>query len=162
MSTITSEETSTEESNKKRKYKTRNRMSESEKLLRDLEANYKSTRKMLLKSLENCNLGTGSHLQHLKALDDQFLKYAEFRRDIGILPKNIASQTVTEYKFRAVMGKGGSVRTVPLQTKQQALELDRAEEKQARRNLFDSPEDEAARAQLEAEFGDSVAQPKEE
>jgi hypothetical protein len=136
----------------KRRYKTRNRMNESEKLLRDLDANYKSTRKMLLKSLENCNLGTGSYLQHLKALDDQFLKYAEFRRDIGILPKNVASQTVTEYKFRAVTGKGGSVRTVPVHSKQQALELDRAEEKEIKKDIFDSPEDEAIRKQFEEEF----------
>lgn len=136
----------------KRKYKTRNRMSESDKLMRDLEANYKSTRKMLLKSLENCRIGTASYLQHLKALDDQFLKYAAFRREIGILPKNVASQTVTKYQFRAVMGKGGLVRTVPVQTKEQALELDHVEQKEAQNGYFDSAEDEAIRKRLDEDF----------
>lgn len=138
----------------KRPYKTRNRMTESEKLLRDLEANYKSNRKLLLRSLENCRVGTTSYLQHLKALDDQFLKYAEFRRDVGILPKNVGAQTVTEYRFRAIMGKNGSVQTVPVETNQQTLELDRAEEKTARTNAFDSPEDEVIRAQFEEEFSE--------
>ncbi len=98
---VTQEQTSAAEPKPKRTYRTRNRMSQCEKLLRDVDMNSKTTRKMLMKSPENCNVGTGSYLQHLKALDDQFLKYAEFRRDIGLLPKNVASQTTTEYKFKA-------------------------------------------------------------
>ena len=54
----------------KRPYKTRARMSEVEKLMRDVEVNYKTTRKMLLKSLENCNLGTVSYLHHLTAAEN--------------------------------------------------------------------------------------------
>ncbi len=161
MSTVIPEETLTAESSKKRKYKTRNRMSESEKLMRDVEVNYKTTRKMLLKSLENSNVGTGSYLQHLKALDDQFLKYAEFRREIGLLPKNVASQTATEYVFKAHVGKGGSVQTLPVNSKQ-LHDLERAEQREYDSHVASSSEDEAIRAQLEAEFGDSVALPKEE
>jgi hypothetical protein len=37
-------------------------MSEAEKLMRDLEANYKSSLKMLLESLEKCSIGTNSYL----------------------------------------------------------------------------------------------------
>ena len=38
--------------------------------------------------------------------------------------------------------------------------MERAEDKEYRKGMFDSPEDEAIRAQLEAEFGDHAAQPK--
>jgi hypothetical protein len=40
-----------------------------------------------------------------------------------------ASQTTTEYKFKAHMGKGGSVQTMPVNDKQ-LHEIERAEEKE--------------------------------
>jgi hypothetical protein len=42
------------------------------------------------------------------------------------------------------------------------LDITRAEEKEYRKGVSDSPEDEAIRAQLEAEFGDCAVQPEKE
>jgi hypothetical protein len=81
----------------KRAYKSRGRMSEAEKLMRDLDAGYKHNRKMIEKSMEECSKGTNTYLAHVKALDAQLLEYARFRREIGMLPKSVTSQTTTEY-----------------------------------------------------------------
>ena len=80
---------------------------------------------------------------------------------MGVLPKNVASQTTTEYKFKAHVGKGGSVQTMPVNNKQ-LRDMERAEEKEYSEGLADSPEDEAIRAQLEAEYGDGAVQPEKE
>ena len=103
------------EAKPKRKYRTRNRMSNSQKLIRDLEAGYKANRKLLEKSLAACSIGTNSYLAHLKAMDDQFLKYADFRREIGVLPKNVGSTTEREFIFKAHAAKAEpSIRRVSL------------------------------------------------
>jgi hypothetical protein len=53
----------------------------------------------------------------VKALDAQLLEYARLGREIGMLPKSVASQTTTESIFKAVVGKGGSVQTTAVNTK---------------------------------------------
>jgi hypothetical protein len=58
-----------------------------------------------------------------------------------------ASQTTTEYKFKAHVGKGGSVQTMPVNDKQ-LHEIERAEEKEYKKIVADSPEDEAIRAHV--------------
>jgi hypothetical protein len=58
-----------------------------------------------------------------------------------------ASQTTTEYKFKAHMGKGGSVQTMPVNDKQ-LHEIKRAEDKEYKKGVADSPEDEAIHAHV--------------
>ena len=68
---------------------------------------------------------------------------------MGVLPKNVASQTTTQYLFKAHVGQGGSVQTTPA-NKQQLTDIERAEAKEYKKGMGDSPEDEAIRAQFEA------------
>jgi hypothetical protein len=140
------------EPQKKRAYKTRNRMSESDKLVRDLDAGYKANRKLIIDSMKECSVGTNSYLSHVKALDKQLLDYAAFRREIGVLPKNIHAETSTEFVFKAHVSKGGNVRTVPVSTPAQMQELDRAEAREVKNGYSDSPEDEAIRAGFDEQF----------
>jgi len=72
---------------------------------------------------------------------------------MGVLPKNVASQTTTIYIFKAHVGQGGSVQTTPA-NKQQLTDIERAEAKEYKKGMGDSPEDEAIRAQFEAQYGD--------
>jgi hypothetical protein len=59
-----------------------------------------------------------------------------------------ASQTTTEYKFKAHVGKGGSVQTMPVNDKQ-LHEIKRAEDQEYKKGvLADSPEDEAIHAHV--------------
>ena len=58
---------------------------------------------------------------------------------MGVLPKNVASQTTTEYKFKAHVGKGGSVQTMPVNNKQ-LRDMERAEDKEYKEGVADSPE----------------------
>ena len=76
---------------------------------------------------------------------------------MGVLPKNVVSQTTTEYIFKAHVGKGGSVQTTAVNTKQ-LHDIERAEAKECRNGIAESPEDEAIRAQFEAQYGDGAAQ----
>jgi hypothetical protein len=145
----------------KRAYKSRGKMSEAEKLMRDLDAGYKHNRKMIEKSMEECGKGTNTYLAHVKALDAQLLEYARFRREIGMLPKSVASQTTTEYIFKATVGKGGSVQTTAVNAKQ-LQDIEHAEEKEYKKGMADSPEDEAIRAQFEAQYGDGAVEEEKE
>jgi hypothetical protein len=78
-----------------------------------------------------------------------------------VLPRNVASQTTTEYVFKAHVAKGGGVQTLAVDSKQQLLDITRAEEKEYKKGVANSPEDEAIRAQLEAEYGDSASVTKQ-
>src|SRR4029077_3079778 len=144
----------------KRKYATRGRMSESDKLVRDLDAGYKQSRKLLEKSMAECRPGTNSYLAHLKALDDQLLKFAEFRRTVGIIPKNVQNQTVKSFVFKAHAAKGGSVSTVAVSTPAQMQELERSEAKEMKKGYHSSEQDESVRAQFESDFGDGATKGK--
>jgi hypothetical protein len=68
-----------------------------------------------------------------------------------------ASQTTTEYIFKAHVGKGGSVQTSPV-NKQQLHDIERTEAKECKKGMADSPEDEAIRAQFEAQYGDGAVE----
>jgi hypothetical protein len=145
----------------KRAYKQRNRLSEAEKAIAKLDKTHKFVRLDILKALrgKECSPGTNSRLAYLKALQQLEIDYVEQITKMGVLPKNVASQTTTEYIFKAHVGKGGSVQTIPVNNKQ-LHDIERTEEKEYKKGIADSPEDEAIRAQFEAEFGDSAAQPE--
>jgi hypothetical protein len=93
----------------------------------------------------------------LKALQQLEIDYVEQITKMGVLPKNVASQTTTEYIFKAHIGKGGSVQTTSVNTKQ-LHDIERAEAKECKKGMADSPEDEAIRAQFEGEYGDGAVE----
>lgn len=76
---------------------------------------------------------------------------------MGVLPKNVQAQTKTAYVFKAHVSKGGGVQTLAVSDKQLS-EMERAEDQEYRNGVFESPEDEATRAQLDVEFGDRAVQ----
>jgi len=59
------------------------------------------------------------------------------------------------------VSRGGSVQTMPVNNKE-LHDMERAEEKEYKKGVADSPEDEAIRAQFEAQYGDSAVQPERE
>jgi hypothetical protein len=144
----------------KRAYKSRGKMSEAEKLMRDLDAGYKHNRKMIEQSMAECGKGTNTYLAHVKALDAQLLEYARFRREIGMLPKSIAAQATTQYVFKAHVAQSGNVTTVPVSSAAEMKELERSEEQEMKKGYFTSEEDEAIRARFEAEFGNGAVEPE--
>jgi uncharacterized phage protein gp47/JayE len=106
--------------------------------------------------MKKCSVGTNSYLSHVKALDKQLLEYAAFRREIGVLPKNVRAETATEFIFKAHVSKGGNVSTVPVSTLAQMQELERSEAREAKIGYADSSEDDAIRARFEEQFADSA------
>jgi hypothetical protein len=157
--TVVSEETP----KAKRAYKQRNKLSDAEKAIAKLNKTHKFVRLDILKALRGseCSPGTNSRLAYLKALQQLEIDYVEQITKMGVLPKNVASQTTTQYIFKAHMGQGGSVQTTSV-NKQQLTDIERAEAKECKKGMADSPEDEAIRAQFEAEYGDSAVQEKKE
>lgn len=111
--------------------------------------------------LKECCPGTNARLAYLKALQQLEIDFVDQLTKMGTLPKNVAAQTTTAYVFKAHVSKSGAVQTVPI-TSKQLSEMEHAEGKEYRKGVFESPEDEAIRAQLEAEFGDHAAQPEKE
>jgi hypothetical protein len=86
------------------------------------------------------------------------IDYVQQITAMGLLPKNVQAQTKTAYVFKAHVSKGGGVQTLAVISKQQLLDITRAEEKEYKKGVANSPEDEAIRAQLEAEYGDRAVQ----
>jgi hypothetical protein len=146
----------------KRPYKKRMPKSDAQKAITQLEVTHKLVKKDILAALKQkeCRPGTNSRLAYLRALQSLEIDFAEQMTKMGVLPKNVQAQTKTEYIFKARIGKGGGVQTTAVDSKQQLLDIARAEEKEYKAGVANSPEDEAIRAQLEAEFGDAAAQPE--
>ena len=92
---------------------------------------------------------------------DRSIDYVQQITEMGVLPKNVTSQTTTEYVFKAHVGKGGSVQTTAVNRKQ-LHEIERAEEKEYKKGMADSPEDEAIRARFEAQYGDGAVEHEKE
>ncbi len=136
----------------------RGKLTDADKLIRDLNAGFKANRKLLEQSLAQCSPGTNSYLAHIKALDDQFLKYSEFRREIGVLPKNVGTITEKEFIFKAHASKGGAVNTTRISTPAQMQEIERAEAKEIKKGQYLSAEDEAIRAGFDEQFSVGAAQ----
>ncbi len=113
----------------------------------------------ILKALrgKECSPGTNSRLAYLKALQPLEIDYVQQITEMGVLPKNVANQTTTEYIFKAVVGKGGSAQTTAVNTKRRH-DLERAEEKECKSGIADSPEDETIRARFEAQYGDGAVE----
>jgi hypothetical protein len=131
-----------------RAYKQRNKLSDAEKAIAKLDKTHKFVRLDILKALrgKECGPGTNSRLAYLKALQQLEIDYVE---------------QITKYIFKAHVSRGGSVQTMPVSNKQ-LHEMERSEEKEYRKGVADSPEDEAIRALFEAQFGDSAVQPERE
>jgi hypothetical protein len=143
----------------KRAYKKRMVKTEAEKAITQLEVAHKYAKKDILAALKQkeCSPGTNSRLAYLKALQQLEIDYVQQITAMGLLPKNVQAQTKTAYVFKAHVSKGGGV-TLAVNSKQQLLDITRAEEKEYRKGVANSPEDQAIRAQLEAEYGDRAVQ----
>jgi hypothetical protein len=120
----------------KRAYKQRNKLSDAEKAIAKLDKTHKFVRLDILKALreKECSPGTNSRLAYLKALQQMEIDYVDQITKMGVLPKNVASQTTTEYIFKAHVGKGGSVQTTPV-NKQQLHDIERAEAKECQKGV---------------------------
>ncbi len=163
METTANESAPAPESKPKRKYKQRLSKTDAEKAIKQLEVMHKYVKKDILDALKSkeCSPGTNSRLAYLKALQQLEIDYVDQITKMGVLPKNVASQTTTEYVFKAHVGKGGSVQTTAV-NKQQLHDIERAEEKEYKKGMADSPEDEAIRAQFEAQYGDGAVEEEKE
>lgn len=150
--------------NAKRAYKQRAKLSAAAKAIAKLEKTHKFVRLDILKALrgKECSPGTNSRLAYLKALQQLEIDYVDQITKMGVLPKNVQAQTTTQYVFKAHLGSGGNVSTVPVSTLAEVRELERIESKEMKKGYFMSEEDEAIRAELEAEFGgEAVKKPNE-
>jgi hypothetical protein len=85
-----------------------------EKAITQLEVTHRYVKKDILDALKSkeCSPGTNSRLAYLKALQALEIDYVEQITKMGVLPKNVASQTTTEYIFKAVVGKPDQSRPV--------------------------------------------------
>lgn len=154
-----------EESTKpKRAYKQRAKLSAAAKAIAKLEKTHKFVRLDILKALrgKECSPGTNSRLAYLKALQQLEIDFVDQITKMGVLPKNVQAQTTAQYVFKAHVTGGGNVTTVPVSNAAEARELERIESKETKKGYFVSEEDEAIRAELEAQFGgEAVRNPKE-
>ena len=153
-----------ETSKAKRAYKQRTKLSASAQAIAKLEKTHKFVRLDILKALraKECSPGTNSRLAYLKALQQLEIDYVDQITKMGVLPKNVQAQTTTQYIFKAHVSSGGTVNTVPVADGAEVRELERIESKEAEKGYFVSEEDEAIRAELEAQFGgEAVKHPME-
>ena len=104
---------------------------------------HKYVKKDILDALKSkeCSPGTNSRLAYLKALQQLEIDYVDQITKMGVLPKNVASQTTTEDIFRPTSAKADSADQAV--KKQQLDHIERAERKEYKKGMADSPEDEA-------------------
>jgi hypothetical protein len=119
MEPTANESTLGPDSKPKRKYKQRLSKSDAEKAIAQLEVTHRYVKRDILAALKSkeCGPGTNSRLAYLKALQQLEIDYVEQITKMGVLPKNVASQTTTEYIFKAHVSRGGSVQTMPVNNK---------------------------------------------
>jgi hypothetical protein len=141
----------------KRAYKKRLTKSPADKAISNLIVCHRYVKKDIMDALRSkeCRPGTNARLAYLKRLEDSELEFTKQLIALGVLPKNVSAQTTTSYLFKAHVSRGGAVQTIPVSAKQLA-EMEKAEAKEFNKGAADSPEDEAIREQLEAEFGSSA------
>lgn len=136
----------------KRSYKKRVQKNDAEKALANLIATHRYVKRDILKCIRDkeCRSGTGARLNYLKALQDLEIDFLKQITAMGYIPKNAKAESRTEFVYKAIVGHGGLVSTVPVNGK----ELTEAKEIE----LPYVPEDEAIRENLEREFGSSAVQ----
>ena len=141
------------ESKPKRKYKQRLSKTDAEKAITQLEVTHRYVKKDILDALKSkeCGPGTNSRLAYLKALQQLEIDYVEQITKMGVLPENVQAQTATSFVFKAYVGNGGTVQTLPVNSKQLG-DMERAEKREYNKGIADAPEDEAIRARFEAQY----------
>jgi hypothetical protein len=157
MEPTTDNATPTPEPRVKRAYKKRLTKSDADKAIANLRATHSYVKRDILTALRSkeCKAGTNARLAYLKALQQLEIDYVDQVTKMGLLPKNVQAQTKTAYKFKAVVGHGGTVQTLAVSDKQ-LDDLEKAEAKETRKGVAEEPEDEEIRAQLEAQYGSSA------
>jgi hypothetical protein len=147
----------TAEHRSKRAYKKRLTKSDADRAVAAIIVTHRFIKKDILAALRTdaCKPGTNARLSHLKALQDLEIDFQKQMTAMGVLPKNVTSQTNTQYVFKAHVSKGGSVQTLAVSPKQLA-ELEKSEAKEFNKGAADTPDDDIIREQLEAEYGSSA------
>jgi hypothetical protein len=142
----------------KRAYKKRRTKSDADRAITALIVAHRFVKKDILSALrsERCAVGTNARLAYLKRLEDSEIAFAEVMTKMGVLPKNAKAESANQFVYKAVVSKGGSVQTLAVTNKQQLADLEKAEAREFNKGAADTPEDDAIREQLEAEFGSSA------
>ena len=141
----------------KRSYKKRVQKNDAEKALANLIATHRYVKRDILNCIreKECRSGTGARLNYLKALQELEIDFLKQITAMGYIPKNAKAESRNEFIYKAIVGHGGHVSTVPVNDK----ELTEMSKKEAREiELPYVPEDEAIREELEREFGSSAVQ----
>jgi len=141
----------------KRNYKKRVLKNDAEKALANLIATHRYVKRDILKCIreKECRSGTGARLNYLKALQELEIDFLKQITAMGYIPKNAKAESRTEFIYKAIVGHGGLVSTVPVNGK----ELTEMSKKKVKGiELPYAPEDEAIREALEREFGSSAVQ----
>jgi len=138
----------------KRSYKKRVLKNDAEKALANLIATHRYVKRDILNCIreKECRSGTGARLNYLKALQELEIDFLKQITAMGYIPKNEKAESRNEFIYKAIVGYGGRVSTVPVNEK----ELSKMEAKEI--DLPYVPEDEAIREELEREFGSSAVQ----
>jgi hypothetical protein len=149
--------TTPEPTRTKRRYKQRVIKTDGEKAIAAFVQTHRYARKEILSALRSdaCKPGTNARLLYLKRLEESEIDFAKQMVALGAIPKNAHAQSRTEFIYKAIVGNGGQVSTVPVDEKQ-LKELDKKEAKTV--ELPYCAEDEAIRENLEREFGSSAVQ----
>jgi hypothetical protein len=92
--------------------------------------------------------GTSNKLKHLQAKIDYKLKIIAALQSLGLLPRDLGSMTRTEFIFKAHAGQNGAVNTKSVS----GAELKEIQEKERSEQVYESEEDKAIVAALEAEY----------
>jgi hypothetical protein len=127
-------------------------------VISDLVRGHERLMTELAKSTAKCEYGTNTKLAHLKFEQEANFKIVEVLQSLGVYPKNLGSLTKTEFIFKAHVAKGGGVNTVPVTTRSELKTIEAAEYKQLP-GAYETDEDKALRAELEAQFSDAKEVP---
>lgn len=83
-------------------------------VIADIAFTFKRQIRDLERSKAQCRLGTTEYRKHCEALFNLEREHKKILQDLGWLPKNLGSMTMTTYEYAAIVLKDGSVETRPL------------------------------------------------
>jgi hypothetical protein len=127
---------------------------EQQSALTKLESAYRFVNKQLIKSAKECSDGTNVGLRHTKIIRDLATKHLENRQSLGAIPQDIAAATAEDgIHYVTYRDSDDTLKTVIVQSVEELLNVLVGQQAEQGDGRYTSDEDNAIRAQFDAEFG---------
>lgn len=115
-------------------------------VIADIRIQYENQIRDLEKGKKKCEVGSRNHLDYCKAIMDIELRVTKALQDLGYYPKNLGTQTINNFEWKAEVSRDGSVQTRQVREGEKIKTIDA--------EIVTDSKDQELRRQFEEEFAD--------